>query len=188
MENQHIIHGRRLKEVLWEELRGALRSAAVRTSEHAEFYLLNLLSDAHATNALRLADEERPLGLRYIEAMTAPTAERAKLLRAIGDTTLLAIGFFAERLRRGIMGTDYYAAIGGAAYGALADACGTDDAFADVYAELAAKFSLFVAALARLAPWNRPRSDAELFDLYRRWAESGDAQLASVLRRAGLIA
>jgi hypothetical protein len=187
MEHHAIIDGRRLKEVLWEELRAALRSEAVAASEHAEFYLVNLLSDAHASGALALPDHERPLGLRYIEAMTAPQAEKARRLKAIGDTTLIAIGLFADSLRRGIVDPNYYVAIGGAAYGALADGCGIDDVLAEIYAELAAKFALLAAALARVAPWNRPSSDAQLYDVLLRWQASGDARLGDLLRREGLL-
>lgn len=187
MRNGLIIHGDRLLEVIRCELRTALLKEGADASEEAEFYLVNLLNAYHlAGNVPDLDDECKPVGVLFMEAMSRATAEKAALLKRIGDGTLIALGFYEDSIRRSIVDSSYYMGIGGSAYDALADITVSDALFADVYAELAAKFSLIVGALARMAPWNRADSDAQIISIYRRWLESGDEKLKRLLEREGI--
>jgi hypothetical protein len=187
MRDATIIHGNKLLEVIRYELKSALAKEQAAASEEAEFYLVNLLNEYHmAGNVPILADESRPLGVLFMEALSKTPTEKAALLKRIGDGTLIALGFYEDSIRRSIVDTSYYMNIGGSAYDALADIAIGDTPFVDIYAELAAKFSRIVSALSWIAPWNRAGSDAELLSIYKRWLESGDAKLKGLLEREGI--
>jgi len=182
-----IIHGNKLSEVIMEQLRRALADEGVVTSDEAEFYLVNLLSDYHTAENLTVFDETRPLSIVFLEALSKSRNAKLAELKRIGDGTLIGLGFFHDIIRNGIVDRSYYLTIGGLAYDSLAEVVVNDSQFADVYAELAAKFSNLVEVLAHIAPWNRARSDRELMMIYRRWVASGDRRLAELLKKAGLL-
>lgn len=187
MKNQGIIHGSRFKEVMREQLKRAMLAEAVKISEPVEFYLFNLLTDYGAAGrAGEIADLEEPVGLRLIEAMAADAPEKARALRDIGDTTLLALGLFSESIRKSIVDHSYYVTIGSAAYETLSGIVVCDPLFAEVYTELAIKFASLAEVLSRIAPWNKTGSDSQILSIYRRWLESGDEKLAEQLREAGI--
>jgi len=187
MRQQTIIHGRRLAETIREDLRRALAAESLRASEACEFYLVNLLTQYHEAGQLpELADSERAIGVKFMEAMNESGEARRTELKEIGDTTLIGLGFFAESVRRSIVDRSYYLSIGGGAYEALSGVVVADEIFARIYAELATNFAYLVRALSRMAPWNRAASDAHIINIYRRWIETGDARLAQLLRDAGV--
>ena len=160
MNRKRIIPGSELKEILREQLKRALLAEAVSMSEDTEYYLFNLLSDYRsAERAQEISDLDEPIGVRLMEAMSAGSPEKAKALREIGDTTLMALGFFADSLRRSIVDRSYYISIGGCAYETLSCVVVCDPQFAEVYTELAIKFASLADVLARIAPWNRGNSD-----------------------------
>ncbi|MFA4873808.1 MAG: hypothetical protein WC956_00735 [bacterium] len=183
-----IIHGARLREIIRDDLQRALSLEKIEASEHAEFYLVNLLNDYHMAGRLPgIDEEERPLGVRFMEAMSMDGSSKARSLKQIGDGTLLALGLFAENLRRSIVSTSYYVTIGGSAYETLSGVLVCDPLFAEVYAELASKFASLVDALGRISPCNRASSNTELLSIYRRWRESGDERLGQILEQEGLL-
>lgn len=188
MRRETIIHGDKLLEVIRCELKNALRKERIAASEEAEFYLVNLLGDYHLMgNVPTLDDESRPLGCMFMEALAMAQAEKAARLKRIADGTLIVLGFYEDSIRRSIVDASYYRSIGGSAYDALADSAVSDALFVEIYAELAAKFSGIVAALSRMAPWNRSvSSDAQLVSIYRRWLASGDEKLKRLLEREGI--
>lgn len=187
MKTDLIIHGKKLPEILREQLRCALSLESISASEEAEFYLVNLLNEYHMVESMPMLDDEhKPLGVMFLEAMSKAPAVKAIELKRIGDGTLLALGFFADSIRRSIVDRSYYVEIGGSAYDALSDVVVCDQQFAEIYAELASKFSNLVEALARIAPWNRASSNTELMQIYSRWLESGDEKLERLLRKEGI--
>lgn len=185
--DERIIHGNKLSEVIMEQLRRALADEGVVTSDEAEFYLVNLLSDYHTAENLSVFEEAKPLSIVFLEALSKSRNTKLVELKRIGDGTLIGLGFFHDIIRKGIVDRSYYLTIGGLAYDSLAEIVAHDSQFADVYAELAAKFSNLVEVLAHIAPWNRARSDKELMMIYRRWIASGDARLAELLKKAGML-
>ena len=187
MNGKQIIHGSKLKEVMREQLKRAMLAEAVRMNEATEFYLFNLLTDYRAAGrAGEISDLDEPVGIRLMEAMAADSPEKARALRAIGDTTLLALGFFSESIQRSIVDHSYYVSIGSCAYETLSGVVVCDPMFAEVYTELAIKFASLAEVLSRIAPWNKASSDAQTLNIYRRWLATGDEKLAEQLREAGI--
>ncbi|MBN1282747.1 MAG: hypothetical protein JXA24_03115 [Proteobacteria bacterium] len=187
MDRSQIIHGERLKETIREELRRALSQESVTAGEATEFYLVNLLTDFHGADCSRsIEDEGRPIGIRFMEALSQGSGSKARELKEIGDSTLIVLGLFAESVRRSIVDESYYMSIGGSAYEALSGVLVCDAVFARIYAELACKFAAYVGVLARIAPWNRAHTETDILNLYRRWVETGDEKLAEELRSEGI--
>ena len=187
ISDERIIHGNKLSEVIMEQLRHALADEGVVASDEAEFYLVNLLSDYHTAENLTVFDEERPLSIVFLEALSKSPRVKLAELKRIGDGTLIGLGFFHDIIRKGIVDRSYYLTIGGLAYDSISEVAVCDSQFADIYAELAAKLSSLVEVLAHIAPWNKARSDRELMMIYKRWLANGDERLADLLKKAGII-
>lgn len=188
MKEDTIIHGEKLAEIIRDELTHALMLEKVHTSQEVEYYLVTLLNDYHVVGRLpESLDQERPLAVRFIEAVSQTNPSKVDSLKNIGDGTLLMLGFFAEHISRSIVDISYYISIGGSAYETLASILVCNKHFAEIYAELASKFAMIVNVIARLAPCNRASTNSELMNIYRRWLYSGNTRLGDVLEREGLI-
>ena len=189
MHTESIIVSEGLKEVLREKLKDALVRRAVAAEDMTEFYLVNLLSQYHESQESFCPEGEdilsKPLALRFIEDTDGDMVTRRKGLRRLGDTALLIAGFYAERVRRGIVDISYYVGMGEAAYARLSS-LQDEPVFASLYRELASKFSEFAEALSNLAPWNTASSDRDLVKIYERWIETGDENLKDLLEECGI--
>ncbi|MBJ6762099.1 hypothetical protein JGU66_15105 [Myxococcaceae bacterium JPH2] len=182
-----------LKEFFKSLLDEVLARQRVGLTEGAEFYLVNLLSDFAATDALFNRDAEgrrdhEPLALLYHRALQQEREERIRTLRRLGDVSLYKAGFFSGALQHGLVGPDYYIQMGGSAYGqvaALAPASG----FAEVYRELCEKFRALVSLLEEIAARGMVRAGPSgALKVYESWARTGDDKLERVLVEAGLVA
>ena len=109
--------------VLFQELvRGALSSQRVESSETTEFYLVKLLEGFARPARGDLLDP--PLAIDYLEAFQVPGHQRVGKLRRVADTALFVSGVFFESLEGRLVGADYYAALGRAAYAWLSTESG----------------------------------------------------------------
>jgi hypothetical protein len=170
-----------VSEFFREALCEALRSQGVATSELAEYYLVNLLSE-YATSTL----DDEPLALRLAQAQTAMPEERARCLRAVGDHSLYVSGFFADSLQRSLVDVDYYIQIGGTAYAQLGHmpARGMPG---DVYLELSDKFARFVDVLGEVSEASALGNNLGVVQLYERWLRTGSEWIARRLRARGMV-
>ncbi|MDA8017530.1 MAG: hypothetical protein MPN21_08790 [Thermoanaerobaculia bacterium] len=137
-----------------ERVDEAYAQREVRTSEDAAYYLVQLLTRFVCPSG-RLADvgprPPHPLGgMLLTAAQEHDSYRRFVILRDVGDMSLLLAGFFAESLRQRCVGADYYADLGGAAYGSAAETC-QPSANAVVFEELACNFLIFAGVLADVA-------------------------------------
>lgn len=167
----------------------ALKSRKVNAAEPTEYYIVNLLCEHTKTG--KVADE--PLALKMAEIANATPDVRLRGLKEIGDTSLVVSGFFSDSLQRRLVDVDYYIAMGGSAYGQLAQMISmtrgsATEFFRGVYQELAARFALFVDVL------NEVRRNTSLAvgagniaKLYEEWKKTGSEWIARRLREAGLI-
>src|SRR5262245_29068726 len=109
-------------EFFREQLAKAMEHQRVATSAFTEYYLVNLLAGGVSGDNLPAPEpgfDETPLALLYVRALQASRAERARLLRTMGDTALFVSGFFASSLDSQLAACDYYRAMGGHAYARL---------------------------------------------------------------------
>lgn len=191
MDGERILHGAMLPEVLREEVQNALSKERVETSEAAEFYLVSLLHKFHDTGGFFCVKDSdtTPLAIMLLKTQEEPPNERARSLRCVGDSALVSAGFFADRVRKTVLGLHYYISMGGLAYAKLSALFCRDDDFSILYSELARGFENFTRVISRVAPWNSTvSSNSELVHVYERWLETGDEKLQSLLEKEGIRA
>lgn len=191
MERASIIHGAKLQEELRRSIQAAIAEQELEASEMLEFYLVSLLRDFQHRgwlfDGIDAHNGDIPLAILLMEAMNKEPRERHRSLRKVGDQALIISGFFGDSVRRGTLDLSYYISIGGSAYLTLADLMEGHAAFATLYAEMGEHFADLVDVLAQIAPWNRPETNAELLQLYKRWLTTGDENLKVQLERRGIF-
>src|SRR5207248_8106364 len=84
-----------------------------------------------------------PLAVLYVRAIQSSRRDRARLLRAMGDTALFVSGFFADSLSRRLVDLTYYKAMGGFAYARLAQDEDPRVFGPEVFSELSFRFTQF---------------------------------------------
>ena len=172
---------------------GAISSLNVVASEHAQSYLVNLLSHFMvADNFFPTHADGKPastlteqLGIALEE--TRPE-QRALRLRQLGDFSLYVAGFFTDSLSRKLVDVDYYIGMGGAAYENVAR-LEEKRARAVLFEELGGKFSQFVDVLAQVSEETgfQPDNSQDLLRIYDLWAKTGSERLARQLAKAGIV-
>ena len=162
-----------------------MRSQAVRSSEHTEFYLVNLLEAfAHAEHDWF----DRPLALEYLESLHSPPMYRFGKLKRVADTSLFVSGIFMESLHRKLVTADYYVQLGRTAYTHLAALYGDAKTMADdPFSELAERFSDFVRVLAEISFERLFQGDVQTLRIYTRWMYTRSERDSRWLMRHGII-
>lgn len=170
-------------------------------SPRATGYVVDLLDSRvrSATASSSQPAQPETLAEAMVEAMVEEGASRWVRLRALGDRALFEAGFFAERVERTIVGVDYYADMGQAAYARLSSGLapaapahssrgpeGGPDA-PDVFWELARRFRDFVALLAQVGDRARGERSVDLLQLYDRYQARGAERDRVRLIRHGLV-
>lgn len=190
MNDKNIIQGVGLIEILREQLQNAFLRQEIATTELAEFYLVSLLHQFHESEESfghKGPDvAEKPLAVLFMEASSGDVTTKIRCLKKLGDTALVIAGFYADRIRRSLMGLSYYTSMGGAAYGHLAHLHADELLIAKLYSELSSKFTAFAEAISIVAPWNRATSNSDLVNIYERWLATGDDKLEELLKEGGI--
>jgi hypothetical protein len=182
-----------LKEFFRDALHEALAHQHVAVEGETEHYVVNLLTlfadaDVYEPTHGRGA-RLKPLVVMLGEALEAPTPEaKCRGLQKLGDVSLFVSGFFAAGFARKSVGIDYHIAMGGRAYGALAESCpaARGRTLRQVFAELAAKFVPLVDALNEISESAYTHSDGDRLRLYELWLKTGSERSRGLLRRLGI--
>jgi hypothetical protein len=185
---------RNLQEFFRDAVHDALARQHVGVDDHTEHYVVNLLTMFARSEALfeptREGPRLRPLALMLAEAAAAPCSEqRSRTLQRLGDVSLFVAGFLSHGLARRLVDVDYHIAMGGRAYGTLADTCGSGArgrALAGVFAELAAKFQRLVDALNDVSEMSWRHTDRDVLRLYEVWLKTGSSRAHGLLRQLGV--
>jgi hypothetical protein len=183
-----------LEEFFRDALHGAAAKQRLALDDHTEHYVVNVLTSFSRADAFfeqtPSGPRMKPLALMLAEAMGAPTlAERQHALQRLGDVSLFVAGFFAHGFARKLVDIDYHIAMGGRAYGSLADsarAAPRGRSIAGVFTELALKFRELVDALNEIADHARAPCHDDLLRLYELWIKTGSQRAAGRLRALGL--
>jgi hypothetical protein len=193
-EPQPVVTVANLREFFHESMQTALRKQRVDVDDHTEHYVVNVLTMFARSEALYERTPEgvrlRPLAHMLAEASEATTAQqRDAALRRLGDVSLFIAGFFAQSFARKLVDIDYHIAMGGRAYGALAENMrGTlrGQAFTGIFLELAQKFQRLVDVLNEVAEMAHKHSDKDILRLYEIWLKTGSPRAYGILRRLGV--
>jgi hypothetical protein len=185
-----------LKEFFKDALHDALTHQHVAVEGETEHYVVNLLtmfSDADALYERTPRDESRarlkPLVVMLGEALEAPTPEaRCRGLQRLGDVSLFIAGFFSAGFARKLVDIDYHVAMGGRAYGTLAETVpvARGRALRQVFAELAAKFQPMVDALNEISESAYQHSAQDRLRHYELWVKTGSERSRRILRKLGI--
>lgn len=183
-----------LTEFFRTELQGAIGRQHVEIDDHTEHYVVGVLTNFARSDLLYESTPEgprlKPLAIMLADAVAASSgAERIQLTQRLGDVSLFLAGFFARGFARSLVDVDYHIAMGGHAYGSLADMLrGTTrgQALAGVFRELAAKFQRVVDALAEIAEQAHVHSDRDVMRLYEIWLKTGSPRARGLLLKLGV--
>jgi hypothetical protein len=182
-----------LREFFRDSVHGALVKQHVAVNEQTEQYVVNVLTLFARSEALFEQTPQgvrlKPLALMLGEALEAPTVPaRNRCLQRLGDVSLFIAGFLAQGFAAKLVDLDYHIAMGGRAYGALAEstARGRGRVLAAVFAELAQKFQPLVDALNEVSESAYRHSDRDILRLYEVWLKTGSARCYGILKRLGV--
>jgi hypothetical protein len=183
-----------LREFFHDSVQAALRKQRVDVDDHTEHYVVNILTMFARSEELYDNTSEgvrlKPLAHMLADAAEAPSAQqRDEALRRLGDVSLFVAGFFAQSFARKLIDIDYHIAMGGRAYGTLADNLrGTmrGQAFAAVFLELAQKFQRLVDVLNDVAEMAHTHTDRDILRLYEIWLKTGSPRAFAILQRLGV--
>jgi hypothetical protein len=183
-----------LREFFHDSVQTALRKQHVAVDDHTEHYVVNVLTTFARSEELYEQTPEgtrlKPLAHMLAQAADAPTTQqRDEALRRLGDVSLFIAGFFAQSFARKLIDIDYHIAMGGRAYGTLADSMrGTirGHAVSGVFVELAAKFQRLVDVLNEVAEMAHSHTDKDILRQYEIWMKTGSPRAYNILRRLGV--
>ncbi len=164
----------------------------IHSDPNVEVYLISLLH--HYLDARNLFEQTNENGVRvpktlaelYLVAQNSEPTVRFELLKKLGDRSLYISGFFADSLQRKIVDVDYYAEMGGVAYGALADSA--QDSIAHVYRMFSKRFVDFVDVLSYISQSGQVRGDQNILRLYDRYIKTGSELAREKLIENGIVA
>jgi hypothetical protein len=183
-----------LREFFHDSVQTALRKQQVAVDDHTEHYVVNVLTMFARSDELYEQTPEgtrlKPLAHMLAAAAEAPTPQqRDQALRRLGDVSLFIAGFFAQSFARKLIDIDYHIAMGGRAYGTLAESARNSirgQAFSAVFLELAQKFQRLVDVLNDVAEMAHEHSDKDILRLYEIWLKTGSPRAYGILRRLGV--
>jgi hypothetical protein len=183
-----------LREFFHEAMQTALHKQRVAVDQHTEHYIVNILTQFARSEELYERTSEgirlKPLAHMLADALQAQTAQqRDQALRRLGDVSLFIAGFFAQSFARRLVDIDYHIAMGGRAYGTLADTARASirgQAFAAVFAELAQKFQRLVDVLNEVSEMAYTHTDRDILRLYEIWLKTGSPRAFGLLQKLGV--
>ncbi len=182
-----------VREFFRDALQDALGHQHLHVREHTEHYIVNLLAMFSHADALFEPDTGRahlkPLALLLAEAADAPDdRQRFRTLQRLGDVALFVAGFLAGGFSRRPVDVDYHIAMGGRAYGTLAQAPfhGAQRVLGGVFAELEDKFQPLVDALNEIGEGAARQSPRDVLHLYELWHKTGSQRAHRLLLKLGI--
>jgi hypothetical protein len=181
-----LLRGQSPAEYFKDLVESAFVRQHLRASELTAYYLVNLLCGFVRPDRRRaFSDDDQPLAFRLSRALESGGLEQRARLQSLGDFSLFTSGFFSDRLRRGSVDVDYYVSMGEYAYGSLSRC--DEEAFGDVFAELAGRFVAFMDVLADVSERTGMASDADVLRLYEKWLRTRSPRDGQRLVDKGII-
>ena len=182
-----------VREFFRDALQSALGHQHLQVRDHTEHYIVNLLAMFSHTEALFEPGTDRtqlkPLAMLLAEAHDAPDdRHRFRTLQRLGDVALFVAGFLAGSFARRPVDIDYHIAMGGRAYGALAQAPyhGAQRVLGGVFAELEDKFQPLVDALNEIGEGAARHTPRDVLRLYELWHKTGSPRAHRLLLKLGI--
>jgi hypothetical protein len=174
-----------------EVVGSALQQRNMRTFPMAEAYLVQLLGQYVNSDNFFEDQEGRKsnpmLAEMFLKAQSTQTMTvKIEMLKRLGDVSLYVSGLFGDSLNRKIVDIDYYADMGGQAYGSLAETI-KEDTFRKVFSEYSARFLEFVDVLTLISQKVFLQNNESLLRLYDRYLKTGSELARETLLEKGII-
>lgn len=181
-----LLHEQPPAEYFKELVEAALARQHVEAGDLTSYYLVNLLCQ-YIRPEVRSGSglDEEPLAIQLARALQTGGSEQRMRLRSLGDFSLFTSGFFPDSFRRRTIDVDYYVSMGEYAYGSLSRR--DEDAFAEVFAELASRFVAYMDVLADVSERTAITSSADLLRLYEKWLRTGSSRDGRKLVDSGIV-
>ncbi len=182
-----------LQTYFHEVVTQTLHRQKIEANEHVSFYLVNLL-DAFSKAESILRDDDgtpMPLVVLFCKAQAEEASNKARLLKYLGDFTLLFSGFFQDHFARKQVDIDYYIAMGGTAYQQLSSLDffkARTNTLGMIFSELATHFPKWVDVLTEVGEVSHLTSQANVLRLYEKFLKTGSDRLRSLLAQQGIFA
>jgi hypothetical protein len=179
-----------------EVISDAIRVHRVDATDAAATYLVSLLCDYAHPDEEAGSTFNKPLTFLLRDAMECTGPERFRRLRALGDHSLYALGFFGGHIEQRGIDRGYVSSVGATAYANAASMLRVKSraerlaAGPDVLSEMAAKFDRFAAVLRDVAEGTLAcgaRDERSVVKLYERWLKTGSSRLAEELGARGIV-
>jgi len=181
-----LLHGPTPAEYFKDLVDSALARQHLHAHELTACYLVNLLCGfVRPDRRSGFADDELPLAFRLGKALESGGLEQRARLRSLGDFSLFMSGFFSDSFRRRSVDVDYYVSMGEYAYGSLSRR--DEDAFGDVFAELAGKFIAFTDVLSDVSERTGMSASADILRLYEKWLRTRSPRDGQRLVERGIL-
>ncbi|MFV8782954.1 hypothetical protein ACNKU7_11070 [Microbulbifer sp. SA54] len=178
-----------LADFFRERLQAGAEDLDPRPQEETLWYLGSLLArfgdsgQVFSYDAGELAI--RPLALLYRDALEVDSHyHRCLILRQLGDLALFMGALFPDNYTRRGISRDYFIGMGGGAYDYLGENARDNRR---VFRELSARFARLLELVAAACGRGRQMGATDILQLFQRWRESGDPQLAAQLRGLGVM-
>lgn len=181
------------KEYFTSLVKQGLEHRKIKTYPHVETYLVTLLQ--HYLDARNLFDGEagetgkkspQTLAEMLLTAHSSESGIKLEMLKKLGDRSLYISGFFGDSLNRKIVDIDYYAEMGGAAYGSLAHHT-REDGLAKVYSIFSERFMDYVDVLTVISHASLIKSNESILRLYERYLRTGSELAREKLEEMGVL-
>lgn len=181
------------KEFFNESLESAFKYFHIEPHPLSRTYLVDLLERYMLSQNLFDLDAEtgkykrNTLAELFLKAQNeSSSVVRIDLLKKLGDTSLYISGFFGDSLKRKLVDIDYYADMGGVAYGCLAKET-SDQAMSEVFDHFSSRFIEFVDVLTYMSQKSLVQSDKDLLRLYDRYLATGSKLAEDQLLESGVL-
>ena len=180
------------KDYFNEIVDDAFEKRRMKTLPLVKGYLVNLLEFYVPTS--NLFDDFDSSGRRtqvtlaetLLKAQSSEPMVRIELLKKLGDRSLYISGFFGDSLQRKLIDLDYYADMGGMAYGALAESA-KEDTSAKVYREFSKRFLDFAEILTYISSRAHLHNEENIMRLFETYARTGSELAREKLIEKGLV-
>lgn len=171
------------KSYFSDQVSSAMKKLKVDAAPMVSNYLVDVLQFHMSTANIHVSGTFAEMLLR---ANQAERTVRYELLKKLGDTSLYISGFFGDSLKRKIIDIDYYAQIGGIAYGRLATDCDAS-LQAQVFRDFSERFLDYVDVLTYVSQSTAVQSNQDVLRIYERYVVTGSALAKEQLIEMGIL-
>lgn len=176
-----------------ETVTDAFEKRRLKTVPFAKSYIVDLLEyHVPTSNFFDETDSSgrqtrKTLAETFLRAQNADPQTRIGLLKRLADRSLYISGFFGDSLQRKLIDIDYYADMGGTAYGSLAGTV-KEDNLVEVFRELSRRFLEFAEVLTYISSRAALTNEENIMRLYETYSRTGSSLAREKLIEKGLIA